>query len=201
MWVWNSLWPNYNSHFAFWCWKFRGRGAEQKVCRMHRGHLCLSEQRRADKGCRQQDHFTFKPVFNSPNSTKIARAQSLAPRINRPPKFSLVVAGKVKEQQSLWELFLKNIYFCNGFIALTSKPQYNTVFPLCLVQGTITFDGIKEAPQTNSLVPNKLCPGSLWASAVEFSSRLGQSCPAPSLGHSCRVVHYLKAPNNEDVVF
>jgi len=63
---------------------------------MHHGHLCLSEQRQADKGCRQQDHFTFKPVFNSPNSTKIARAQSPTPRIKRAPKYRVVVAGKAE---------------------------------------------------------------------------------------------------------
>lgn len=84
--------------------------------------VVTSASRSRDEGCGHWDHFTSKPVFNSPNSPKIAAAQSFTPRIKKPPKCGLV-AGKVKEQQSRRELFLKNIYFCNGFIALTPKPH------------------------------------------------------------------------------
>lgn len=83
-----------------WCFGTGNGEAEllnKKVCQVHCGHLCLSEQRGADKGW---DHFTSKPVFNSPNSPKIAAAQSFTPRIKKPPKYGFV-AGMVKEQQSL----------------------------------------------------------------------------------------------------
>lgn len=111
-WLWNSLWPSYNSLLAFWRWKRRCRTAEQKVCQVLCGHLCLSEQGWADKGCRHRDHFTSKPVFNSPNSPKIAGAQSFTTGIKKPPKYGLV-AGKVKEnrvaENSSWKTFISGM--------------------------------------------------------------------------------------------
>lgn len=178
----NSFWPNYNSHLAFWCWKFRCRAAEQSVSDAPWSPPPL-EWRWEGKGCRHWDHFTSKPVVNSPYSPKIARAQSLTHRIKRPPKYRLVVAGKVEEQQSRWELFLKNIYFCNGFITLTPKPPVQHSFPLHIILGKITFDGkkkkshTKKPPRTNSLVPNKLCPGYLWASTVGCFIPAGTELP------------------------
>lgn len=104
--------------------------------------VVTSEQRWADKGCRNWDHFTSKPEFNSPDSPKIAGAQSFTPKIKKPPKYGLV-AGKVKEQQSRWEVFLKNIYFCNGFRALTPKPHSLSQH---VILGTVIFDERKRKP-------------------------------------------------------
>lgn len=201
MWVWNSCWPNYNSHLAFWCWKFRCRAAEQSVSDAPWSPLPL-EWRWADKGCRHWDHLTFKLVFNSPYSPKIARAQSITPRIKRPPKYRLLVAGKVEEQQSRWELFLKNIYFCNGFITLTPKPPVQHSFPLHIILGKITFDGKKKKAIQRSPLEQTVWYQTNCAQVIseppllDVASQLGQSCPAPSLGQSYGMDHCPKAPNN-----
>lgn len=66
---------------------------------------------------------------------------------------------------------MKNIYFHNGFIALTSKPQYNSS-PLHMILGTITFDGIKESHTEKP--PNR-----------QFGTK--QTAPRSSVSLSCWV--------------
>lgn len=139
------------------------------------------------------DHFTAKPVFNSPNSPKIAGAQSFTTRIKKSPKYGFV-AGRVKEQQSRWELFLKNIYFCNGLIALTPKPHSLSQH---VILGTVNLwwgkkKPYKEAP-TKKQFGTKLSPGSLcwvfnpsWDGAALLHPAGGCSMPkAPESWRCC----------------